>query len=744
MIAFSYFLLKGIICSAVLFCYYWLLLRNKVFHAYNRFYLLAIVLLSITLPTLKINIFNEPQVQQTNLIKILQIVTASDDFMDDIIIAPAKQQLTLKDMLPFLYLLISVLFFILFLQMFIKIRTLLKQYKSILIEDIHFVNTNAARGTPFSFLKYIFWNENIDMHSPTGSRIFRHEIAHIQERHTWDKLFINLVLIVFWSNPVFWVIRRELNMIHEFIADKKAVQDGDTAAFATMILAATYPQHSIAIANNFFYSPIKRRLAMITKNQHPRTNYISRLLVLPLAVLVFAAFTLKARHYNEPIKNEIKSNEINRGLTEIITVVIDAGHGGKEGGAFADDGTQEKDVTLALIKKIKALNTNDKINIILTREDDIYQDPRERAAFSQKYNADLFVSIHLDVAIKKNDDHSGLSIFTSNSDGDKGEKSKLFASVVIGQFKNNFKLLVANTAMQRHKGIWVLDANTVPAILIEAGYMSNKNDLAYLKSDEGQETFAKNILNAISNFAANKNIYKTNIDKGVRDTPPPAATILPNGNSISITKVPDTIENKELLKHPRITDVTIDLDNKYKPVLQGLILINGKEYNIEALNNKLIKGGTATFYKAGNPQLIKKLGEKARKGAMIIENAVVLEGTPGIEKYKNSLHVKMDSIYFVDASQRIKYIDSIKDGKVIPTNYSSALIVINGKISSQKALKDIPTNNIKDIKVLKGAEATKKYGKNATSGVIEINTKAAPIEKDNEIKIEGNVTISNP
>src|SRR5205085_5379648 len=104
----------------------------------------------------------------------------------------------------------------------------------------------------------------------TGKHIFKHEVAHVKEKHSYDKLFLNILLIVAWFNPFFWLIRKELNMIHEFVADKHAVENYDTEAFAAMILQAAYPQHQFQLVNHFFYSPIKRRLAMLTKNQNPR------------------------------------------------------------------------------------------------------------------------------------------------------------------------------------------------------------------------------------------------------------------------------------------------------------------------------------------------------------------------------------------------------------------------------------------------------------------------------------------
>jgi N-acetylmuramoyl-L-alanine amidase len=540
MLPFAYYLLKIAICSAVLFGYYWFALRNKVFHGYNRFYLLAIVGLSLTLPLCRINIFQEKNTAQTSVIKMLQVVTASDEYMDEVVIAmPQKPNFSLIELLPFLYLLVSVVLFVMLIQMLLSIFALWKNGKRIKIEQIHFINTDAAKGTPFSFFKYIFWNQQIDMHSPAGNRIFKHELAHIQERHSWDKMFINLVLILFWSNPIFWLIRRELSMIHEFIADKRAVEDGDTAAFASMILAATYPQHQNFITNNFFYSPIKRRLMMLTKNKNLKVNYASRLLVLPLLIIVFTAFTIKAKEYKEQQltqkeiaaqnvnllnKKDIKNVDVEKQTDKIastdntqtltnkqIIVVLDAGHGGTDPGVTNKDGLTEKDLALQLVKRIKAANTNENIKIILTRETDMFQNVKEKAAFANEHNADLFISVHLDNTSKEKwNTVSGLKVYISKDGSPNTEKSKPLASAIIASFKNNYGIEVAPSPQQREAGIWVLDANNFPSIIIEAGYLTNDGDAAYLLSKKGQETFANNVLNAINTFSNNYNLSVTN------------------------------------------------------------------------------------------------------------------------------------------------------------------------------------------------------------------------------------------
>ncbi|MCY7293354.1 MAG: N-acetylmuramoyl-L-alanine amidase, partial [Ferruginibacter sp.] len=386
MLAFAYYLLKIFICSAVLFAYYWFFLRNKIYHVYNRYYLLATVLISVAFQLFSKKIFHQTATK-TTVIKMLQVVNAGDEYVDDIIInAPVKTSYGTNEITLLVYCLVSLVFFLFLVQMLVSIFKLIQQNENVKIENFHFINTDAAKGTPFSFFQFIFWNNQIDVQSAAGNRIFKHELAHIQERHSWDKMFINLALIVFWINPFYWLVRKELSMIHEFIADKKAVEDGDTAAFAAMILEATYPQRTLFITNSFFYSPIKRRLMMLTKIKNARTSYISRLLVLPLLVFVFAAFTLKAKEIgaDKKIKKSVDQlmNKIigaksidsksddeatqskNVFADRKITVVIDAGHGGSDGGAMNKDGIFEKDIALQLIKKIDALNTNDNIRII--------------------------------------------------------------------------------------------------------------------------------------------------------------------------------------------------------------------------------------------------------------------------------------------------------------------------------------------------------------------------------------------
>ena len=221
MITIAWFLLKVIICSGILCGYYFLALRNKIFHRWNRFYLLASVVLALLVPLVKINIFQKPDVEKGSVIQMLQTIS----YGDEIVIEYSRKGFHINSQMlaATAYLLVCGILLTVFFIALYRINKLKKKYPQTQIEGINFVNTND-KGTPFSFFNFIFWNKAIDLHSKPGQQIFNHEIAHIKEKHSYDKIFMNLVLVIFWINPFFWLMRKELHMIHEFIADQEALE----------------------------------------------------------------------------------------------------------------------------------------------------------------------------------------------------------------------------------------------------------------------------------------------------------------------------------------------------------------------------------------------------------------------------------------------------------------------------------------------------------------------------------------
>ncbi|MBC7936253.1 MAG: N-acetylmuramoyl-L-alanine amidase [Rhizobacter sp.] len=688
---FFYYLIKVILCSAVLFGYYHLFLRNKVYHAYNRFYLLAVTGISLAVPLLNFNLLLNGSDASTQPIQLLQAVNNSDEFLEEIVVYTQQTYLTTSQLLLLLYTVVSVVMLALLVKVFLQIFYILRTNSSRQLHDVVFVQSDA-KGTPFSFFKFIFWNKAIDINTPTGRQIFAHELAHVREKHSADKLYINLLLIVFWINPIFWFIKKELNLIHEFIADRKAVADNDAGALAAMIVQSAYPHHSYLLTSHFFYSPIKRRLKMLTK-YNKKAGYLYRILALPVILFLVAALTIKAKSGIEEMINP----------AEKITVVIDAGHGGMDNGARSADGkVYEKDLALALVKKIKALNDLSNIELILTRETDIYQNPRDKADFTRSKGADLFISVHLDAgAWIDNNRPSGAEIYVAKDYYPNTADSKVFASSVIQNFKANYALGISPNPMQRQVGIAVLQQAGCPAIIIEAGRLNNTKDMAYLQTEKGQTDFAKNILAAIAQYAASGKVKPVAAYAVYRDTVPAFGTY--KGEKI--------IQLEVKASSPKEKKITIQLASGKRVTLT--------EEEAEKAGIEL----PAPPPPPAAPPVTSLPPVPGAPAPPPPAPAPPAPPMPPLDDWKN-----------IDASERVLYADEQPQRpKAVFTRGVNAAnpgldpqYVINGKIVTVTEVHAVDPELIESINVLKGEHAARKYGAEKTmNGVIEINTKIA-------------------
>ncbi|RXK58811.1 hypothetical protein ESA94_15585 [Lacibacter luteus] len=605
MTALTEYLLKVIICSGVLTAYYWLALRNKIFHQWNRFYLLAAVVLSLTLPLLQFQLWYHPAEQTATSYKVLQTITTNETWFEEDVqqTASVTNHFTTEHISTYLYLIVSLLIFAGFIKALVQIFRLYKKYQHWKTEQLVFVDTDA-KGTPFSFFNYIFWNRNIAFESIHGQQIFAHELVHVKEKHSLDKLFLNLLLIAFWINPFFWLIRKELSMIHEFIADKKAVQDQDSSALAAMILASAFPGHTLPFTNPFFYSPIKRRLLMLSKLKNPKASYISRLLLLPLLTFLVTAFAVKIN------RSETNLSPFSE-LEQPLTVVIDAAHGYKNGiptGVRGLNNLQEDEVVLAICNKIKALNKDVNLKLVFTRptETDVALNDRLRIATEQ--NADLFISIHAAYAppvvrqgTKSDNPANGVEIYVAKDGTPYLDKSKQLGLTILGEMKD-IMAIREPAIKQREKGIYVIQSAPFPSILIECGFISNKNDAEFVSNEKNQEQIAAAILKGIVNYASGKNKASdiTTITNTQNDT-------IPNSNK-KVTKL--------------ISDSILVDNNTYN---NHLIIINGKKSTRKMTDSLLITAKTVTVIPKNNKDAITKYGSEAKDGVIIFEDAVITE-----------------------------------------------------------------------------------------------------------------------
>lgn len=592
-----YYFLQVVFCSAIMMGYYWLVLRDNKFHQYNRFYLLAIAVLSWLVPLIKIQWSDNNYAGDAQIYYLLSAVATNNTELETSF-SQHWYSITWQRGLQLLYIGGALLLFISLMVSLIRIFQLLKRSSAKKMGTINLIMTNA-KGTPYSFFRFIFWNEAIDLSSSTGQQILQHEITHVKEKHSFDKLLMQCVLIAGWMNPIFWWIQKELHMIHEFIADKKSVESGDTASLAHMLLTAAYPQQTFKLTNPFFFSPIKRRIAMLSKS-NTRFSYLRRLIVLPLLAIIVVLVAFRNAPPTEPISVETVVKTIYKdvagspvaaispmavNLKNDYTIVINAGHGGADKGSVGVDGKSvESQLTLELAKTIQSLNQNSRLNLVLTRTEDETQSVMEIAQKANKSNPDLFLSLHYNAA--KNANLSGTEIYiASPGKTDRYNSHLQFANQVANQVDD--LSLPFNGIKSRKDGIYVLQNISCPSILIEAGYMSNPKDLSAITSSSFRESLAVAILNGVQKYLANKEnnvmpaVSKQNDDfkKSEEDT---VKLLVKKINSETGKMSFDSVSSFTFSKSDEGMGSNLKLftKNGQKP----LVILNGKQVEYESLN----------------------------------------------------------------------------------------------------------------------------------------------------------------
>jgi len=193
------------------------------------------------------------------------------------------------------------------------------------------------------------------------------------------------------------------------------------------------------------------------------------------------------------------------------TIVIDAGHGGRDGGASADDdGTLEKDLNLEVAKKLAALMKTANVNVVMTRDTDIeladpsskhkkLDDLNARIAIASEHENSILVSIHMNkFPVSK---YSGLQVYYSGSNKD----SMALADMIQNGAAVNLDKKNSRKTKPAGNSIYLLSHLQIPAVLVECGFLSNYEEKELLKTDEYQTKLAMSIYTSIIEYISEDN-----------------------------------------------------------------------------------------------------------------------------------------------------------------------------------------------------------------------------------------------
>ncbi|MDE6348477.1 MAG: carboxypeptidase-like regulatory domain-containing protein [Bacteroides sp.] len=294
---FFVYILKSAACLAVFYLFYRLLLARETFHRFNRFALLGILLLSCLLPLAEVSVEQESEVHQTMLTleQLLLMADAAEDAENTATVSGTVIVTWVQ--VALLAYLAGILFFAL--RHLYSLAQLLSLLRSGRKEDLgRYLPGCEERVTlmvhrrdiaPFSWMGYIVIAQ-ADLQE-NGREILIHELAHIRNRHSWDLLVADVCIFLQWFNPASWLLKQELQNIHEFEADETVIGEGvDARQYQLLLIKKAVGTRLYSMANSFNHSKLKKRITMMLKEKSSPWARLKYLYVLPVAAVAVTAF----------------------------------------------------------------------------------------------------------------------------------------------------------------------------------------------------------------------------------------------------------------------------------------------------------------------------------------------------------------------------------------------------------------------------------------------------------------------
>ena len=310
-------LLPITVTTVVLWLVYLLLFRNGNRLKFNRFFLMASMLLALAMPLLGLLSGTElPQVVNWkqnlfNGVVLNEVVVTPDGqpVLPEVTVkASGQSRFSVWEVIGGIYIIGVGVMTLMFLFKLGKIIALIIRSPKRKMDGFTAVFTGRESG-PFSFMRYAFFpDDNVD------PDILRHEMSHIEHHHSWDILFIEVMMIMQWFNPFIYLYKRELQSLHEYQADRDVVATGtDKRNYMMLILQQCTAVDFSGMSNNFSLILTKKRIKMITRNEKAKGLWwrlLATLPVLALLMIVNTKVTAQEMKTDDAVSSENGENAV--------------------------------------------------------------------------------------------------------------------------------------------------------------------------------------------------------------------------------------------------------------------------------------------------------------------------------------------------------------------------------------------------------------------------------------------------
>jgi beta-lactamase regulating signal transducer with metallopeptidase domain len=285
------YIFKTILCSALLILIYHLFLEKEKMYWFNRFYLLFAIAFSFIVPliTIKTKVLGLPISESINLPE-----TILQSSLPQKILPSMNDSFSLSNILILIYVTVTAFLFCRFIVNISSIFFKIRNNNSVKYLNAKLILTKDSQ-VPHSFLNYVFVHFNDFERGTIDKEILSHELTHVKQRHSLDILFIELLMIFAWINPLLFLYRKAVQLNHEFLADEFVVNKfSDTLTYQLLLVDKATKTNNLILSSPFNYLLTKKRIIMMSKRTSPKVAILKQMALIPMIAATGFLFTSKS------------------------------------------------------------------------------------------------------------------------------------------------------------------------------------------------------------------------------------------------------------------------------------------------------------------------------------------------------------------------------------------------------------------------------------------------------------------
>lgn len=308
---FLYYLLRASVLMVLCYGLYRFFFANYTFHVANRFSLLLMVLMISVLPLFRYNFLLQQEPNAENSLSSMDYASLSDMPRvggQSTFEIPWVQILFVLFVAGFLFTVVRYLIGL------VQIVAIIRRSEKQTLADHTVLCVTDKPVSPFSWMNYVVisHSELTENHEA----IIRHEKAHIQLHHSFDMVLFDFFTALFWFNPFSWLLRREMQSLHEYQADEQVLLQGvDTKQYQILLIRKSAGEFKFALANNFRQRDLLKRIYMMKKNKtHRQMGWIYAMafpaLFLGMTILSIPTLSAKATEAPKDVALPVDSTKV--------------------------------------------------------------------------------------------------------------------------------------------------------------------------------------------------------------------------------------------------------------------------------------------------------------------------------------------------------------------------------------------------------------------------------------------------